>query len=144
MDDNDSYSDDISKDEEEEVIDKEFQRPKTGSRNGPNGSWQESAGQSGDAVLFDTIITTEEELLFGLEDIALQTATNGGVTEKLDPPQNLYVKLPDGVFIELTEQEIASKWTIMFIFLFSKIDLCIDKEVDNAYPEKFHELTRVF
>lgn len=108
----DNYSDeddDISRDEEEEISEEEVQRPKTSGMNEQNGSQNESAGQSGDPGVSQTILTTEEGFLLALNDIYVQPATTRGVMEEVNSPQKLYVKMPDGIFLELTEEEIAGK-----------------------------------
>ncbi|KAK4017504.1 hypothetical protein OUZ56_032917 [Daphnia magna] len=131
----DGDDDDLSQDEIEDEMEEEAdQIVKSDERSESNGSLQES-DQSANAVSYE-IINNEEELLNALEDIGLQPEVSDVVGELNHPQKNLYVKRPDGVFIELTEEEIIKTIT-------EKLSLMVPVNVARIIIETKNDISRI-
>ncbi|XP_032778062.2 uncharacterized protein LOC116916859 isoform X2 [Daphnia magna] len=131
----DGDDDDLSQDEIEDEMEEEAdQLVKSDERSESNGSLQES-DQSANAVSFE-IINNEEELLNALEEIGLQPEVSDVVGELNHPQKNLYVKRPDGVFIELTEEEIIKTIT-------EKQSLMVPVNVARIIIEMKNDISRI-
>ncbi|KZS10449.1 Uncharacterized protein APZ42_025096 [Daphnia magna] len=131
----DGDDDDLSQDEIEDEMEEEAdQIVKSDERSESNGSLQES-DQSANAVSYE-IINNEEELLNALEVIGLQPEVSDVVGELNHPQKNLYVKRPDGVFIELTEEEIIKTIT-------EKLSLMVPVNVAQIIIEMKNDISRI-
>ncbi|KZS20661.1 Uncharacterized protein APZ42_012602 [Daphnia magna] len=86
----------------------------------------------------DQLVKSDErkELLNALEEIGLQPEVSDVVGELNHPQKNLYVKQPDGVFTELTEEEIIKTIT-------EKQSLMVPVNVARIIIEMKNDISRI-